>query len=180
MGFAPFLARLGKPAMAMSLLFATGFFMLASPISAMAATERPPPQAPGTVQTYPFGEDVITGHDTGGPSNSWFHQTVHVWVTLTWGCSIGNPAWPGDCDQPDHANIYGDVHTFSTAALVGFRGTFRVEMYPQDCGGQQHEYGVDGRWIGRSDRNDSFDDPILFQCVRDDYYAGGGVRVIWS
>lgn len=55
--------------------------------------------------------------------------------------------------------LTGITRTFTKVKMIGFNGSVQVVLFTDDGRsyvGQQHQYGVDGTWVGRSDRTETW------------------------
>ena len=77
--------------------------------------------------------------------------------------------------KPTSAYISGNVHTWEMNVLSGFHGTTQVKLGSTYFETPQYRYGVDGRWIGVSDRNDPIDVEVPVKTALADRSTAGGV-----
>ncbi len=72
------------------------------------------------------------------------------------------------------ARVEGETRTWTDLKLAGFHASSQVALGPVYFQTPQYRYGVDGQWIGQSDRTDVWDVSIPLKTAMADRASKGG------
>jgi hypothetical protein len=76
---------------------------------------------------------------------------------------------------PVRAFLQGEDRTWTDLVLAGFHGNSQVELEPVAFQSANHRYGVDGKWIGQSDRTDPWVQEVPLTTAQADRASRGGI-----
>jgi|GraSoiStandDraft_47_1057283.scaffolds.fasta_scaffold514982_1 hypothetical protein len=79
---------------------------------------------------------------------------------------------------PIRAFITGTDRTWTDLVLQGFHGNSQVELEPAAYQTGRHRYGVDGKWIGQSDRTESWYEEVPLSTAQADRLSKGGAMKV--
>ncbi len=106
--------------------------------------------------------DTIVNHVDSYAPSSWGGDHMHTTADLHIVYRTVESDDGSESRAPISAYISGNVHTWEMNVLAGYHGTTQVKLGSTYVETPQYRYGVDGRWIGVSDRNDPirYDVPV--------------------
>jgi len=134
------------------------FAGVAALLTAAPALAGPPICPPGGTCDIPGGHPptipTITAVTlaSGSAQFDWGNDHQQVTVTLTETTVIATGVRT--------ANVRVGTRTWTDNALAGFHATSWADLGPSFVSTSQQRYGVDGTWIGVSDRTDVYDQSV--------------------